>query len=82
MKKVEIRVRPVTRYVVTRYEGEVREDGRCSAGCSSLGEFDHEYYAERVAAAVRAFEKTSECAEMDRAHSEAALAAIIRASAG
>lgn len=73
MKKVEIRVRPVTRYIVTRYEEEIDEAGRGSAGCYSLGEFDHEYYAERVAAAVRAFEQTDQCVEMDRAHMEAAL---------
>lgn len=36
MEKIEYRVRPVTRYIVTRYE----EDGR-GAGSDPKGEFDN-----------------------------------------
>lgn len=53
MKTTEIRVRPVIRHVVTRYTSEVMEDGRGSGGCESLGEYDHESYAEQVAQALR-----------------------------
>lgn len=48
MSQVEIRVRPVIRYAVTRYSG----DGR-SASLQTLGEFDNEGYANEVAEAMR-----------------------------
>lgn len=51
-KTVEYRVRPVTRYHVTRFENEDYEDGRCSGGCESLGEFDNESHAFKVADAL------------------------------
>lgn len=42
MKTVEYRVRPVTRYIVTRFEAEVLADGRSGAcGSSTKGEFDN-----------------------------------------
>ena len=51
-KFVEVRVRPVTRYVVTRYES-AHPDGCSYSGSEPLGEFDNERAAERVAAALR-----------------------------
>lgn len=40
MTKIEYRVRPVTRYIVTRWEGH--EDGRCSSPSSAVsGEYDN-----------------------------------------
>lgn len=45
MKTVEYRVRPVTRYVVTRYESEP-ETG--SGSVSPLCECDHLAYAEQI----------------------------------
>ncbi|HEY5849633.1 MAG TPA: hypothetical protein VIT62_02530 [Lysobacter sp.] len=68
MKKVEIRVIPVTRFVVARY----CVDGN-GASSSPLGEFDNEFYAERVAAAARAFEGTPDCEAMDADHMAKAL---------
>ena len=50
--KIEYRVRPVGRYIVTRYEREVHEDGTCSGGCSSLGEFDNAETAYQVGYAL------------------------------
>lgn len=50
---MEIRVRPVTRYVVTRYYSyDDLGDGGCCGGCETIGEFDCESYAEEVAAAM------------------------------
>jgi hypothetical protein len=53
MQTVEFRVRPVTRYVVTRYsqsEMGAGPDGqmRYSASLETLGEFDNEEYANEV----------------------------------
>lgn len=41
--KVEYRVRPVTRYIVTRFQSEISDDGRSgsTAGSSQHGEFDN-----------------------------------------
>lgn len=44
---IEYRVRPVTRYIVTRYE----ETERCS-GCSQHGEFDNPEVAYQVGYAL------------------------------
>lgn len=41
MRTVEYRVRPVTRYVVTRYQTDT--EGAC--GCEAMGEFDNEVKA-------------------------------------
>jgi hypothetical protein len=49
MKSIEYRVRPVIRYVVTRYESEP-ETG--SGGVSTMGEFDHQEYANQVSRAL------------------------------
>lgn len=51
-KTVEYRVRPVTRYHVTRFENEDHDNGRCSGGSESLGEFDNESQAFKVADAL------------------------------
>ena len=48
MLKIEYRVRPVTRFVVTRWESEEHGDGTSSGGCSGLGEFDSEETAYQV----------------------------------
>jgi len=45
--KIEYKVRPVTRYVVTRYES----DGQ-SGSCGTIGEFDNERKAKDVARAL------------------------------
>lgn len=51
MHKIEYRVRPVTRFVVTRYEQQ--EDGnRNSGGCSTLGEYDNQDLAYQVGYAL------------------------------
>jgi hypothetical protein len=47
MDKIEYRVRPVTRYYVTKYEQS--ENG---GGCSSCGEYDSESLAQQVAYAL------------------------------
>lgn len=52
MSEIEIRVRPVVRYVITRYSC-APEKGAPSS-CETLGEFDSEAYAEQVAEALRA----------------------------
>ena len=50
---IEYKVRPITRYIVTRYEqGDVNEHGNCAAACSGHGEFDNERVAEEVAYAL------------------------------
>lgn len=50
MKTVGIRVRPVIRHVVTKWESDP-ENG--AGGSSPMGEFDHESYADEVAEALR-----------------------------
>lgn len=54
----EIRVRPVTRFVITRYDREDIGDDRSVASCTTLGLFENESEANYVAAA---------CAEMVKA---------------
>jgi hypothetical protein len=49
MKTIEYRVRPVTRYVVTRYAAD-KEDKLGS--CEGKGEFDSEHAAREVALAL------------------------------
>lgn len=48
MSTVEYRVRPVSRYVVTRYE-----DAGNVGSVETIGEFDNEQQAMRVMAAMR-----------------------------
>lgn len=76
MKKVEIRVRPVTRYVVTRYTEEHHEAGGVSAGSECLGEFSNETNAAWVAGAAKAFSGTPECEALERERYEAFLKSI------
>lgn len=51
MKTTEYRVKPVTRYVVTEYVSDP-ENGAGSVG--TLGEYDHEEYANKVRDALAA----------------------------
>lgn len=48
MDKIEYRVRPVTRYVVTRWYSETRGPKFGRTGSECLGEFDNEDAALRV----------------------------------
>lgn len=51
MKTIEYRVRPVTRYIVTRFNQEIAGD--CASGGSECcGEFDRQDMAENVAKAL------------------------------
>jgi len=50
---IEYKVRPVTRYVVTRFEGQTSNaDGSCKCGSSTHGEFDNSETAYAVAYAL------------------------------
>lgn len=50
MSKIEYRVRPVTRYIVTRYEE--KDDNRQTASVSTLGEYENENVAYEVGYAL------------------------------
>ena len=54
--KIEYKVRPVTRYIVTRYHSEVIENSqtisRAHGGCDTKGEFDNYDTAYAVAYAL------------------------------
>jgi hypothetical protein len=52
MEKIEYRVRPVTRFIVTRFEAKEMVDGAGSAGSSVHGEFDNVDTAHEVAYAL------------------------------
>jgi len=53
MKIIEYRVRPVTRYIVTRYTEEpVSDSGACGAGSELIGEFPSGAAADSVADAM------------------------------
>lgn len=52
MKTIEYRVRPVTRYIVTRFERQDDNNGLCSGGSEGCGEFDREDSAEKIAMAL------------------------------
>lgn len=52
MKTIEYKIRPVTRYIVTKYTEEEHEDGRCSGGSEMCGEFDREEEALRAGFAM------------------------------
>lgn len=58
-KTIEYRVRPVTRYIVTRFEHEAHESGACSGGCSTFGEYDNEGEAKKVMSALFSQEMVS-----------------------
>lgn len=47
MEVIEYRVRPVTRYIITKHT-----TGENYGGCESMGQFDHERSAIKVAAAL------------------------------
>ena len=49
MENIEYRVRPVTRYVVTRYENEGPQG---TAGIRTLGEYDNQEVAQEVGYAL------------------------------
>lgn len=50
---VQYQVRPITRYVVTRYEKQPpNEHGLCASGCSTRGEYDNANVAFEVAYAL------------------------------
>lgn len=51
-RNVEYRVRPVIRYHVTRFESDESEIGACGCGLESLGEFDNESQAFKIADAL------------------------------
>ena len=59
---IEYRVRPVTRYVVTRFSSRLdRHSGQgTSAGCELCGEFDNARQAEKIATALASTEEKSE----------------------
>lgn len=66
MSTVEIRVRPVTRYVVTRFESDNYPNrGGGSASSSSLGEFDNTANADRVAMAIKRTEPNARVVTSD-----------------
>lgn len=52
MEKIEYRVRPVTRFIITRFESGSFEDGSGRCGSSCLGEHDNERVAHEVAYAL------------------------------
>ena len=58
-KTVELRVRPVVRYIVTRYEQETYPDGMCSGQCEEMGEFTNFSRADQVARGLHAAEPGS-----------------------
>lgn len=51
---VEYRVRPVTRFVVTKWEQRAYADGQQACGSSTCGEFDQEHIAVAVRDALEA----------------------------
>ena len=53
-KNVEYQVRPVNRYVVTRYESITEDSGLCSGGSQVVGEFDSAPAAAKVMEAMKA----------------------------
>lgn len=60
---IEYRVRPVTRYLVTRFHGEESEDGRSASGGSScMGEFDNQKSAALVAGALSVADEAAKTA--------------------
>lgn len=58
-KEVEYRVRPVTRYIITRYHSEQMPNGLYHAGCETIGSFDNQTQAEQVANALSKAEPRS-----------------------
>lgn len=52
MDKIEYRVRPVTRYIVTRYYQDSTPEGTKSGGCEERGEYGNALTAYEVAYAL------------------------------
>lgn len=55
-KIIEYRVRPVTRYIITRFHSETTPAGFGRVGSEMLGEFDNQVKAERIAQALTGME--------------------------
>lgn len=55
-KIIEYRVRPVTRYIITRYHNETSPTGGSTGGVETLGEFDNQVKAELIAQALTGME--------------------------
>ena len=51
MHRIEYQVRPITRYIVTRWETEER-NGQSSGGCDACGEFENDAAAYQVGYAL------------------------------
>ena len=49
MENIEYRVRPVTRYIVTRYEDQLEKG---TGGVRTLGDYDNQQVAQEVAYAL------------------------------
>jgi hypothetical protein len=49
---IEYRVRPVTRYIVTRFCEEISADGKSSGSCGVKGEYDSQEVAYQVGYAL------------------------------
>lgn len=59
-KLVEYKVRPIERYIITRFETDgPDEHGRGSASCVERGEFASPYVAQEVAFSLGKIEQTS-----------------------
>lgn len=60
-KLIEYRVRPVTRFIITRYHRTDDDNGRSEAGSELCGLFESAYQANRIASALHASEAGSVC---------------------
>lgn len=75
--KTEYQVRPVTRYIVTRFATEqVQEGGGCGASSSVIGEFAGGHQADLVADAMVAKDK-AEGIESNRSRHGLSLGEVI-----
>ena len=61
MKTIEYRVRPVKRYIVSRWHNEDLGNGTVSGGSMSYGEFENAYSANDVCKALAAREPEAKC---------------------
>lgn len=52
MKVIEYRVRPVTRYIITRYHSISYDNGRAEAGSEVVGMCESAYQANRTCTAL------------------------------
>ena len=58
---IEYRVRPVTRFIITRYHRSSDDNGRSEAGSELCGLFESAYQANRIAKALHSSEDGSLC---------------------